>query len=159
MKRTYKLLLLNFLIVLLHTTLVAQESGITIVDNNTSETLHLEENRRIRIKTVDGQRLSGRFTIIDKETIMIKDEMIPLTSITKIKKNPLLYSILVGGGMIYIGGVTAGFAAIFTAFAGATDAYFLLIPAAALIYGGIKSPNILKGYELETRYSITINTN
>ena len=65
----------------------------------------------------------------------------------KIKRNPLVLSILTKGLLYYCGFVLAVASVILYVFSGSTASFLLTIPAAAFIYAGVKSPNILKGYK------------
>jgi hypothetical protein len=118
----------------------------------------IKENKRIRIKTVDGQKISGRFKIIGKETILIKKKKIELANIEKIKRNPLLISIITNGLFIYVG---AGITIVGVAVGGITSQsslFLLAIPGAGMIYSGIKSPNFLKGYKKDNKWKYQLIT-
>jgi hypothetical protein len=118
----------------------------------------IKENNRIRIRTVDGQKISGRFKIIGKETILIKNKKIELANIEKIKRNPLLVSIVTNGLFIYIG---AGITIVGVAVAGITSQsslFLLAIPGAGMIYTGIKSPNFLRGYKKNSNWNYELIT-
>ena len=54
----------------------AQERVLKIVNQVSKKEIIIKENKRIRIKTIDGQKISGRFKIIGKETIFIKKKKI-----------------------------------------------------------------------------------
>lgn len=81
----------------------SQERALKIVNQVSKKEIIIKENKRIRIRTVDDQKISGRFKIIGKETILIKKKKIELANIEKIKANPLLISIVTNGLFIYIG--------------------------------------------------------
>jgi hypothetical protein len=118
----------------------------------------IKENKRIRIRTVDDQKISGRFKIIGKETILIKKKKIELANIEKIKANPLLISIVTNGLFIYIG---ASITIVGIAVAGITSQsslFLLAIPGSGMIYTGIKSPNFLKGYKKNSNWNYELIT-
>ena len=78
----------------------------------------------------------------------------------KLKKNPLALSIITNGIFHYHGALLTGATIVTFAFLGnAAPIIFFGFPAAALIYGGIKSPNILKGYKAKRnwKYKTIIN--
>jgi hypothetical protein len=131
----------------------SQERVLKIVNQVSKKEIIIKENKRIRIRTVDGQKISGRFKIIGKETILIKKKEIELANIEKIKRNPLLISITTNGLFIYIGvaitivGVVAG------GFTGQSSSFLSAIPGAGMIYTGIKSPNFLKGYKKNSNWN------
>jgi hypothetical protein len=72
-----------------------------------------------------------------------------------LKRNPLFTSILTSGFLIYGGALTAGFGVIIGIFVDST-AYLLTIPAAAMIYTGIKSPNINRNYNTDKGWKFEI---
>ena len=142
-----KKLIFLFLSLFFLNCLVAQEKAIKIFNEKTGKEIIIKENKRIRIKTLDGEKISGRYKILDDETIILKNQRIKLSQIEKIKKNPLGISILTNG-VFYSGGAFIAGVTFFAYILGAPAAIFLTtIPAAAFIYGRTKSPNILKGYK------------
>jgi hypothetical protein len=159
MKLTIRILIINMLALLLHTAMVAQDKGLHITDNETAESRFIKENKRIRIKTIEGDRITGNFIIIDADTILIDENTIALSSVAKIKRHPRLYGILVGSAITYLGIITVSFSVLIAVLTTSPEALILLAPAAGLIYGGLKAPNILKGYKTQTKYSITIGAN
>lgn len=127
--------------------LVAQEKAIKIFNEQKSKEIIIKENKRIRVQTYDGLKISGRFKIIDNETIRVKYKKINLSEIYNIKRNPLVMSILIDGTFYYFGTIFfVGSLALYGLTGGEEASLFLMIPSAALIYGGIKSPNILKSH-------------
>lgn len=64
------------------------------------------------------------------------------------KRNPLLTSVLTTGLLVYGGAVTLGFGVLIGVLVDST-AFLLAIPAAGMIYAGIKSPNFHKKYKKE----------
>ena len=126
--------------------LIAQERAIRITHTKNEKETIIKELKRIRIKTVAGERISGRYTIVDKKTIEVKDRVIPISEIEKIKRNPLLFSIVTNGFLYDGGAVIAGISLVAFALTGEAAVFLFTIPAGMLIYGGIKSPNVLKGF-------------
>ena len=136
----------------------AQERVLKIVNQVSKKEIIIKENKRIRIKTIDGQKISGRFKIIGKETIFIKKKKIELADIEKIKRNPLLVSIVTNGLFIYVG---ASIVIIGVAVGGITSQPSLLlltIPGAGMIYTGIKSRNLLKGHKKDSNWKYELTT-
>jgi len=136
--------------------LIAQSSGIKIFNEKNGKEIMLRENKRIKIKTSDGVKISGRFKIFDDETILIKNEKVKLSQIEKIKRNPLIVSIFTNGIFYYYGATLAGVSIALYAFSGNVTSFLLTIPSAGFIYGGIKSPNILKGYKMTNNWKYEI---
>ena len=114
----------------------------------------IKENRRIKIKTKDGQKISGRFKI-ENNSILINNQLIPLSDIEGIKRNPLLTTALTSGFFIFTGALTVGFGTIIGAFVN-TRGFLLAIPGAAMIFTGIKSPNFNKMYKKQKNWSLEI---
>lgn len=136
----------------------SQERALKIVNQVSKKEIIIKENKRIRIRTVDDQKISGRFKIIGKETILIKKKKIELANIEKIKANPLLISIVTNGLFIYIG---ASITIVGIAVAGITSQsslFLLAIPGSGMIYTGIKSPNFLKGYKKNSNWNYELIT-
>ena len=142
-----KKLIFLFLSLFFLNSLVAQEKAIKIFNEKTEKEIIIKENKRIRIKTLDGEKVSGRYKILGDETIILKNQRIKLSQIEKIKKNPLGISILTHG-VFYSGGVflaLIGFT--FYVFEGTEAGHAAAILSLSIIYGGTRSPNILKGYK------------
>lgn len=106
----------TFIFCLAFTIGLAQNKGINLVNNKSSDTTFLKENRRIKVKTTDGKSIAGKFTIIDDSEINIKGKIIEIDSIVSIRKASTVSTILrtasiaVGGTFILIGlgGLVAG---------------------------------------------------
>jgi hypothetical protein len=141
-----------FLSLCLVNLIAAQERVIKISSPASEKKIIIKENKRIKIRTVDGQKISGRFSIEDNRVIAIKDQKIALSDIESIKRNPLLLSVFSSGFLIYGGALAVGMGAIIGIFI-ESSGFLLAIPGAAMIYAGIKSPNILKNYKAEDSWS------
>lgn len=150
-KRTLLILSLLFL-----NHLEAQEQAIKVFNEKTGKGLVIKEGKRIRIKTFEGEKISGRFKVIDDQSILVKNKRIKLSQIEKIKRNPLIATILTNGILYYIGTALIGASIIFYAFTEYTESAIFLIPATAFIYAGVKSPNILKGYKIKSNWKYSI---
>ena len=139
-----KRLLLAFTL-LLTTLMPAQEQALKITNTISQKEVIIKENKRVKITTLDGTKIKGRIQI-KNNSIFIKDKQIDLNTIAIIRKNPLLTSLLTTGVFVYAGVITAGVGVIIAAF-GNPSALWLLVPAAGLIYTGIKSPSFNKNYK------------
>lgn len=71
-------------------------------------------------------------------SILIKNDKLEIKDIGYLKRDPLFPSILTTGLLVYGGTITAGFGVIIGIFVDKT-AYLLTMPAAGMIYAGIKS--------------------
>lgn len=127
--------------------LFSQEKGLKIYNETLKKEIIIKENKRIKVKTLDGEKISGRFKIVDPETIMIKNKKIAFSNLEKIKRHPLALSVITKLFFYYYGTALAGASIVVYAISGDATSYLLTIPAALLIYGGSKPINILKGYK------------
>lgn len=137
--------------------LPAQENAIKISIPTSEKEVVIKEDKRIKIKTVDGQKLSGRFKITDPHSVFVDNQQIPFSDIIEIKRNPLLLSIFSSSFLIYAGAITAGMGVLIGLFAEASG-FLLIIPGAALTFAGIKSPNVLKNYKAERNWNFELIT-
>ena len=100
MKNTFKAVLFFFM---LCNSAVAQQKGILLSSKTDDDTEFFRENKRVKIKTIDGKKHTGRIKIIDENTIRIDNDLIAIGSITKIRRQSL-FSAILSGGFIAIGG-------------------------------------------------------
>ncbi|PKG42756.1 hypothetical protein [Psychroflexus sp. MES1-P1E] len=114
---------------------------------NTSKEKIIKENRRIKLTTLDELKIKVSFKL-ENSVIIIDNVRINLTDFSELKRNPPLTYILTLGFLIYGGAITAGVGVIIGVFANSA-AFWLTIPAAGMIYAGIKSPNFNKNYKIE----------
>jgi hypothetical protein len=100
----------------------AQENGIYLVNKKNNDSIVLLEHKRIKISTIDGKTVVGKFAIIDNATIMIKGQEIALDSIVKIRRASTFHAILdpvciFFGSIFIVGGIAAiysgGYASVF----------------------------------------------
>ena len=103
--KKFCILLISFLSVNLS---MAQENILKISSPTSEKEVIIKQNKRIKIQTVDGEKISGRFRIEGTNTITIKDQTIALSDIESIKRNPLFLSLFSSGFLIYAGALTAG---------------------------------------------------
>jgi small nuclear ribonucleoprotein (snRNP)-like protein len=136
---------------------MSQNKGIRMINLNSNKEKVIKENKRVQVKIVDGRTIKGRFTIEDKNTIMIDNLRISITDIEAFKRNSLVSSIFTSGALIYGGGLAAGFGTIIGAF-GNPAGFWLLVPAAGLIYAGIKAPNIHKNHTINSGWKFEVIT-
>ena len=50
----------------------SQERSIQITNEYTKEEITIKENKRIRIKTVAGKKITGNFKIVDNQSILTR---------------------------------------------------------------------------------------
>ena len=85
---------ITFIFCLAMTTLFAQNKGINLIKNTSNDTTFLKENRRIKVKTLDGKSVAGKFTITNDSEINIKGRIISMDSIVSIRKASTFSTIL-----------------------------------------------------------------
>lgn len=150
-----KKLFLLIISVLFFNVAMSQNNAIKITNLNTNKEKVIKENRRIKLKTSDGRKIKGRLKVENNSTIIIDDVRINLADIEELKRNPLLTSILTSGFLIYGGAITAGLGVLIGVLLDST-AYWLVLPAAGMIYTGIKSPNFNKNHKIEKGWKFEI---
>jgi len=136
---------------------ISQNNALKITNLNTNKEKIIKENRKIKLKTSDGRKIKGQFKVENNSNIIIDDVRINLTDIEELKRNPLLTSILTSGFLIYGGAITAGFGVLIGVLADSA-AFWLTIPAAGMIYTGIKSPNFNKNHKTDKGWKFEIIT-
>lgn len=135
-------------------TIFCQNAGIKITNQASKKEILIKENKRIKIKTMDGEKISGRFKI-ENNSILIKGKQINITDIAHIKRDPLFVSIVSSGLLIYGGSIGLGTAAIVGIFL-QRSAFLLALPAAGMIYTGIKSPNFNRKFKNNGKWTLDI---
>ena len=134
---------------------IGQTNALIMTNSNTNKEKIIKETKRIKLKTVDGLKIKGRFKIENDSTISMDNVPINLSDIAALKRNPLLVSLFTSGFLIYGGAITAGFGVLIGVLVDST-AYWLIIPAAGMIYTGIKSPNFNKNHKTDKGWKFEI---
>lgn len=99
---------LSFILLLLFTfPLTAQEKALEMSKTGSEKTRVFKENKRVKVKTLDGGKYIGRFQILDANTVEIEGNIIPLNSISNIKSRSILAGIT--GTILIIAGVATIF--------------------------------------------------
>jgi hypothetical protein len=150
MKKTSLLLIT----LLMATALFAQEQAIKITKEASKREIVIKQNKRIKIKTLEGKKIAGRFTIVNN-ALVVNNIPIALDDILYIKKDPLILAILSSSALIYAGSLAVGLGVLIGVLVD-TTALYLAIPGAALIYAGSKSPNINRSFKMAKGWSIQI---
>ena len=140
------------------TSLFSQNRGIKMKKIDSQKEVFIKENKRVRVKTIDGLKFTGRFKVVDELNISIKDNIISLKKIVKINKKPLLLSVIVDGALILYGGVLVVVGGLVGAFLADSLVMLAVVPGAGLIYLGIKSPNLLKSYRVTKKWKYYLIT-
>lgn len=83
--------ILLFIIGLLLTTVVfSQEKNLKVTNTENRFEKVYKENKRIKVKTLEGEKLKGKLQIMDEKQIMLGDNIVPINSIYKIQRNPFV---------------------------------------------------------------------
>lgn len=144
--------LIIVLVAILFSSLIfSQNAVINISNQKTGVTLILQEKSRIRIKTVDGKKITGRFQILNDSTLLLSGKEISLANIKKIKRNPLAMTIATDVILFVVGGTITAV----TAFSDGTEIAVLL--GTTTLGTMLLGPNFLKGY-LTNKYTIEFVT-
>ncbi|MDC1234624.1 hypothetical protein N8Z58_00025 [Flavobacteriaceae bacterium] len=140
-----KNILFAFISLLFYNQILAQSQAIKITNIHTGKERIIEVNKRIKLITKGGQKIKGSFKIENDVIVVNNDIQIKLYDIFAFKKDPFLTSLLTSGVIIYCGAITAGFGVLIGGLVD-SSAFWLTLPAAGMIYTGIKSPNFNKNY-------------
>ncbi|RNC89615.1 MAG: hypothetical protein ED555_09095 [Allomuricauda sp.] len=81
-----KSLLLLFALALCSLQLNAQESYIELTKNSSGKTKIIQELKRVKIKTITGQKYIGNLVIVNEETLRIDKTEIPISEVVRIKR-------------------------------------------------------------------------
>ncbi|WP_026725201.1 hypothetical protein [Flavobacterium sasangense] len=93
---------------------LSQNRVLVIQQLNSKFTKEIDENKRIKVWTKDGEKFYGRFTIKDSTSIIIEDKVVLLEDIIKMKKKSLFGAIanpifiVYGSFVIIAGAATVG---------------------------------------------------
>ena len=105
-----KAIVIIFLII--SQTIFSQQKGLHLIHNKKNDTVFLVENRRIKIREANGDYTAGKFTIVNDSTISIKNKIIPLDSIVKVRKasrfSAIASPVAITIGSIFLTGGIAG---------------------------------------------------
>ncbi len=135
----------------------SQEKYLSITNPESGKVSVFKENKRIRVKTINGGKLSGKLKIMDNDEVMIKNVIVPITSIARIKNNPLVQNVLVSGTLFLFGGYGVLFGLVGITFGGETLLGSLgILVGAASFTAGILSPNFLPATNIYNNTNIKV---
>lgn len=114
-KKTMKFILFNLLL-LFSITCFSQQGKLVLKKLGSNRVKEIKENKRVKVKTIDGEVYYGRFQIVDYETILIENQSVNLCEITKLKQkslfsryaNPVFISVGSLGTLGGLAGLAAG---------------------------------------------------
>ena len=137
-----------------------QEKTLRIENRTTHKEISIKENRRIQIITKMYEKFAGRFIILDQNSIAIDGVILNLNEIARIKKHPLLATILIKANFFHMGTVLC----LASLFVGALYSIGTLpviligiIHLSGGIVGGSTVSNISKGYHVKNDWLFRIN--
>lgn len=148
--------------------ILAQSGALAITNLETQKVRVIKENKRIRINTTNGEKLQGRFSILDENTIALDGRNITLNEIVVIRRHPLFNTIFIKTNLIHIGALSLFFGVLGTALStglseDGIERYAPLAGGVSLlaagIYGAYKSPNLNKGFRIDQNWSFKIQMN
>lgn len=98
------------LLILFSLPMVSQERVLEMYHSGKEKQRIFKENRRVKVKTLDGEKYIGRFRIIDNQTIEIEGNRIPLSHIGNIKSRSIVAGIAgtlvtIYGATVFLGGI------------------------------------------------------
>ena len=86
----------------------AQTKGIKLINKISNDSIFLKENQRIKIQTIDGKIIAGKFTLINDSIISVKNKIIQLDKIVTIRKastfSGIIRTVSITFGSIFIAG-------------------------------------------------------
>ncbi len=144
--------------VLLVSNIFAQEKYLSISDSETGKEVIYKQNKRVRVKTIEGGKLNGKLKIMSDQQVMIKNIIIPVTSIEKIKNNPIALNILVSTSIIFIGGFGVVIGVFGIASGYAITGIIMAVVGAGMVYAGILSPNFLPAAKINKNSKVRVVT-
>jgi hypothetical protein len=96
-----------------------------------------KENKRVKVKTIQGEKHIGRFQIIDSQNIEIEGNIIPLSSIANIKSRSIVAGIA-GTVLIVYGAFVVGVGLVYgSAFDTPTAVYISAVFGGLIVIPGI----------------------
>ncbi|NQU51799.1 MAG: hypothetical protein HQ522_04605 [Bacteroidetes bacterium] len=134
----------------------SQEKYLSITNSESGKVSVFKENKRIRVKTINGGKLSGKLKIMDNDEVMIKNVIVPITSIARIKNNPLVLNVLVSGSLFIIGGYGVIGGLVVIAWSGSAIGAIPILIGAGSFAAGILSPNFLPATNIYKNTNIKV---
>lgn len=140
--------------------LFAQANALKLTNTETEEVIIIPENKRVRVKTVDGKKYSGRFTVQDSSSILVDKHLVTLDELVKIKRHPLVQNIIVSSLFIWSGLVFTVVGLWMVSWSGQPILALAGLPGVTLTYFGFTGPNLKKAYKVAGNWKyelVTIN--
>ena len=87
--------------------LFSQTNCVQLTNSKSGKIYEIEDDKRVKIKTKEGEKYFGRFKIVDSTSIQISGKTIPLEDIV-VFKNRSTTMLFLSAGLITIGALTVG---------------------------------------------------
>ncbi len=136
----------------------SQEKVLSISNAETGKVTVIKQNERVKIKTVQGEKMKGNLFIADDNQVMINNISIPISTIEKIKRHPLVLNILVSGTLFVFGAYAVFGGWLILAWSGEGIGAIILHSGAAFITTGIIFPNLYPNTVAENASNIKVET-
>jgi hypothetical protein len=136
----------------------SQEKILSITNAETGKVTVFNQNERVKIKTIQGDKIKGNLLITDDNQIMIKDILVPVSNIEKIKRHPLLMNIFVSGTLFIFGAYAIFGGWLILAWSGDAIGAIILHTGAAFIATGIIAPNLFPNLVEKNASNIKVET-
>ena len=133
---------------------LAQEKAIELSKIGSEKTKIFKENKRVKIKTLEGGKYIGRIKIVGQKTIEIEGNVIHLNSISNIKSRSVIGGI-VGTVLIITGAYFIGIAPIAAFFISSTSGSAFVIGGVVMSSSGIFFNEFAKNHR-NTKWSYKI---
>lgn len=123
----------------------AQEQALEISKIGSEQTRIFKENKRVKIKTIEGDKFIGRLQIVNPETIEIKGNIIPLNSISNIKNRSVVAGVA-GTLLIITGPFIMTASPIAALISGSSAGFLVLSTGVAVTLSGIFFNEFARNY-------------
>ncbi|MBB3699484.1 hypothetical protein KMW28_24835 [Flammeovirga yaeyamensis] len=153
------LLLILFSLLFIQTTY--SQVQLEISNPQKGKVKYIQEFKKVKVKLIDGRVIKGPISFYSENDIYIKDEIILLSDIRKIKRNPRGWMFLQNAPLIAFGGTLSLVALSMNSYNGesTTEMVSNTIPFAVIFVAGIISPNFFKGYNRKKGWNYKIIRN
>lgn len=156
--RYMKTLFITLIVLLIGITSTAQIQHLVLENDERDEIHILEDNQMVRVVTINGERHKGKMQIVDANTISIKNALIPLTDIDKIKKHSKLVAVLLGTVVIYFSSVAIGAGVLIAIFGEVAGGAALTAVGILGVVGAANGINLNRAYKRYQGWTYRVET-
>jgi len=148
-----------FFCLILFNVSVAQNKAIRISNEELKREVFIKNNKRLRVKTIYGNKLSGRLEIVDDDKVSVGGIVIRLEDLQMIKRNPLITS-LSTSVLLFCPGVLFLVGGVILIASGDEDVekagFVFAAVGVGFGYLAAVSPNFFKGYKKHRNWKFEI---